>query len=358
MSKKLILALVMVVVLVGGLFAACAKPAPPAPAPVPAPVPAPAPAPAPYVWDFSLYPAQDSTTGRSDQLFIDLVHQRSGGRIKLNAFWSGSLAGSVKASEGVIAGTIPMADTKLFPAADKRVDMMYWPFLTDSWDQGADFYYPGGIIYEYLSKIAEERGIKYLGATDNDFRGISNSKRPVRTPQDAKGLSLRMPEQKLFMVFWGEVGVTSTVINFAELFTALQQKTVDGQENGPSSTYYSKLYEAQKHFTDIRWAYGTNYFMINLKLFKSLPEDLQKVLQFAGEEASSYSVEDGRRTRVLAMDLMEKAGLQVIRNITPEERAAWKAVAKKVEPSLRELVGDEAFQVAQQVRNLVATKYK
>jgi tripartite ATP-independent transporter DctP family solute receptor len=132
---------------------------------------------------------------------------------------------------------------------------------------------------EEIRGLVEKHGVKLLGYWEAGLRHITNSARPIRTPEDLKGLKIRTPQAKYHLNTLKYMGANPVAMSFGELYTAMQQKVVDGQENPVSNIYKSKFYEVQKYMSLTGHLHLTHMVMYSAKLWEKLPADLQKVVR-------------------------------------------------------------------------------
>ena len=167
------------------------------------------------------------------------------------------------------------------------------------------------------------------------FRHWTNSKRPLATPDDMKGLKIRVPGMKMYISLFKAMGADPTSMSFSEVFTALQQGTVDGQENPISVIYTTKLNEVQKFMTICNYSYDPIVLGVNKKLWDSIDKDTQDIMKKAAVEAMELNVKLTREDEAKQLDEMKKKGLQV-NVLTPEQiklfQASVTSVYKEQEP--------------------------
>ena len=187
----------------------------------------------------------------------------------------------------------------------------------------------------------EEIGLKGLPFMENGFRNITTSDVEVNTVEDAKGLKLRTMENAIHLAAWQGLGTNPTPMAFSEVFTALQQGTIDGQENGFTVTNSNNLFEVQKYLTVWNYMYECNLWIANSAKFSSLKPETQEYLLGKIEEACQYGreiVETGEED--LKKEFAEK-GME-IHELTVEELAAFQEAVKPVVEEYSALYGEEA----------------
>ncbi|MHB1420223.1 MAG: TRAP transporter substrate-binding protein, partial [Bacillota bacterium] len=173
--------------------------------------------------------------GKSITKFAELVEQKSNGRIKVQTALGGVMGSEREMTEALQLGNLQVgfiSDIGM-AAVIPEIAFVNLPYLFTDYDQVKELYY-NGWIGEEVSKLTLNKGVRILSFADNGFRGLSNSKRPIVGPDDLKGLKIRVPEFPMLLKFFEKLGAAPTPMAITELLTALQQKTVDGQDNGPT----------------------------------------------------------------------------------------------------------------------------
>lgn len=273
----------------------------------------------------SISTAQDSHQGVAIDTFAKEVEQRTHGRYKIQTFYNGALGGERESMESVQLGTQALTFTSTGPVPNfvPETKILDVPFLFRD-KAHARAVLDGPIGQEMLQKF-DSKGFKALAWGENGFRHMTNSKRDVKTPADLKGLKMRTMENPVHITAYKGFGIITTPMAFPEVFTALQQGTVDGQENPLSVIISAKFYEVQKHLTLTGHVYSPCIFLMNKDAFDKLaPADKTAFL-----EAAKVAVK-ANRDRVDQDDakgvaLLRSKGMTVIDNI--DKGAFVKALA-------------------------------
>ncbi|MBW1789259.1 MAG: TRAP transporter substrate-binding protein [Deltaproteobacteria bacterium] len=273
----------------------------------------------------------------------ELVEQYTGGQVKIAVFPAGQLGGDRELGQAMKMGTLAFSVHNPGAAAnDIRLFIGALPFLSPSYEM-ADKLILKGWIGEQASKYCLEKGWRVFAWGENDFRQLTNSKRPVKTVKDIEGLKLRVPQAPIMVAVWKALGAIPTPIAFPELYTALSQKTVDGQENGLLLTYSSRLYEVQKYFTFTNYMYSGTAFTVSDKVWKTFDQKTQEAIKKAAVEAADWAVKQNRADVGAAKAAMEKAGVEFY-DMPPEELAKLKKIAVEVSWSMiKPKVGPEVW---------------
>ena len=259
--------------------------------------------------------AQNSHHGVGIDVFAKEVEQRTNGRYKFQTFYNGALGGERESIEAVQLGTQEMTfcTSGAIPNFVPETKIVDVPFLfRDKAHARAVF---DGPIGEELAKKFEAKGFKALAWADNGVRHITNSKRDVKTPDDLKGLKLRTMENPVHIAAYKSLGIMPTPMPWPEVFTALQQGTVDGQENPLSVIISAKFDQVQKNLSLTGHVYSPCIFVMNKAVFDKLSAaDKQAFIDAAkeGTKANRARVDEDDAKGVA--DLRSK-GMNVVDNV-------------------------------------------
>jgi len=263
----------------------------------------------------SISVAQNSHQGVAIDTFAKEVDKRTGGRYKIQTFYSGSLGGERESIEAVQLGTQELAFSSTGPVPNfvPEARILDIPFLFND-KAHARAVLDGPIGQEMLVKF-EPKGFKALAWAENGFRHMTNSKRAVNAPEDLKGLKLRTMENPVHVAAYKGFGIVTTPMAFPEVFTALQQGTVDGQENPLSVIMSSKFDQVQKHLSLTGHVYSPAIFLMNKAVFDKLSAaDKQAFLDAAKEGAKANRARVDEDDAKGAAELKAK-GMQVVENV-------------------------------------------
>lgn len=269
------------------------------------------------------------------------LKEASGGRIIIEHYPASQLGAERETLEGITLGTVDCAVISSGVVANFSDDMYItsMPYLIDSYELGWKVY--DGEFGQMLGAATEEdAGWKWLGWCDNSLRMFSNSKREIRTPDDMKGLKIRTQENDLHMQIVNSLGASATPVAFSELYTALQQGTVDGQENGIALTYSMGFNEIVKYMTYLPHIYDPYIVVMSKDAWNRLPADLQALMEEYGAKYCQYEREFNQQNEKDYMAEMEAKGLQVYYP-TEEEKQLFVNATSAVEESIRAKVGDD-----------------
>jgi len=259
--------------------------------------------------------AQNSSYGVAVDTFAREVEQRTNGRYKVQNFYSAALGAERESVEGVQLGTLDLTLTSTGPLPNfvPEVAILDIPFLFRDYAH-ARAVLDGPIGQDLLQKFPA-KGMVALAWAENGFRHMTNSRRPVNTPEDLRGLKMRTMENPIHIQAYRQFGILPTPMAFTEVFTALQQGTVDGQENPLSVITSAKLDQVQKYLTLTGHVYSPAVILMNKAKWDALPAaDRQAFLEAAREavRANRARIDDDERKAVA--DLRAK-GMIVSENV-------------------------------------------
>jgi tripartite ATP-independent transporter DctP family solute receptor len=263
------------------------------------------------------------------QKFKELVEAESKGRIKVDLFANAQLGDDAKMMTSLRAGTLEMTCPSTAPIAglDRKWMVFDLPFLFPN-EEVADKVLDGPFGQKYLDSLPAH-GIIGMAFWENGFRQLTNSKVEVKSPADLKGLKIRTMENPVHLTTFKTLGANPTPMPFSEIFSALSEKTIDGQENPSTTNFLQKYYEVQKFTTLSNHFYSPFVFMYSKKLFDALPKEDQALILKAAKDAGAYQRKINRETMGEAVAGMEKAGMTVTR-LSPEQHRAFVDATKDI----------------------------
>ena len=249
----------------------------------------------------ALNKAQEWLTEHESTVSLDIqINSILGSEPEMVQNTSAGIQDMVQAADMSYTGLLPALAFSNFPGLFADYDGM-----REAWKQG-------GWCYQIADEALATVNLKLLGAGDNGFRIITNSKRPVEKIEDIAGLKIRVPENKLLLEIWGKLGAVAAPIAFGELATALQQGTVDGQELNASNFYTYRWDEFNKYMTLTNYDYSACLTCINADKFASLSEKQQQDLLDAFAYAADWHINYTEEYTNEGLEVMQADGLQVL----------------------------------------------
>lgn len=274
--------------------------------------------------------------------FKAFVESRSNGMVKVKLLGNSIMGSNKQMLEMVRGGSLDICTStgsigSMFP----KFEVIYMPYVFAS-EEIAWYVFDNSPFWaDLMAEMEKETNLHYLGLGQNGVRNFTNNIRPVKTPADLKGMKIRVMESPLYVKMIDAFDAQATPIGWNELYTSLQTKVVDGEENPVSIIAAGKLNEVQKYLTLDGHTWSEDLIVMNAQRMKSLPEQVQQLLTIAGQRAAIA----GRQAEELNTLLLKLPVLQETMEIykpTPEEIAEFKKIARPpVEEWLRERVGAE-----------------
>ena len=271
---------------------------------------------------------EDHPVGAGVKRMQEIVTAKSGGKMKIVAFWGGAAGGDLQATQALRAGTQEMVCTSSSPLVGivKELGAFDLPFLfANEKEADAVFDGPGGA---YFNKKLEEVGLINLSYWENGFRNLTNSKRAVAKAEDFVGVKVRVMQNNIFLDTFKTLGTNAVPMAFGEVFTALETKTIDGQENPLVTIESSKFNEVQKYLSVTRHAYTPFLILYSKKLWDQLSPQEQALLREAAMEGQKVQRTTIRAQSDKALASLKAKGM-LVNEIAPAEQ---KRMFEKVKP--------------------------
>lgn len=259
--------------------------------------------------------AQSSHYGVGSTAFCEEIEKGTQGRYKCQQFPSSALGGEREMIEAVQLGTLDLVNTSTGPVGNfvPEVKIVDIPFLFRDYDHARKVM-DGPIGQDILTKFPS-KGLVALGWTENGFRHMTNSKRAIVKPTDAAGLKMRTMENKVHMEGYRTFGILPTPMAFPEVFGALQQGTVDGQENPIPVILSSKFSQVQKHLSLTGHVYSPALIITSPRLMNKLSDADKKTFYEAAKKAAVAQRKKVNDDENNGIAQLEKEGMSVVKNV-------------------------------------------
>ena len=250
--------------------------------------------------------------------FAETVAAKTGGRIKVNLFFNSTLGSDQAVVSAIKGGTVELAvmNTGILASEAKELAIFDFPFLFAN-EKESDAIVDGPIGRK-MHALLEPKGIVGLSYWELGYRQITNSRRPVNKVEDIEGLKLRVIPNPINVDWVKALGANPTPLPFPELYAALEQKAVDGQENPVATINGAKLYEVQKHLVLTGHQYNPQSVIISKKFWEKLSAAEKKIIGDAVTESAKYQREQSRKLEASILDNLKKNGMQVTQLSEPE----------------------------------------
>ncbi|OLN23058.1 ABC transporter substrate-binding protein [Domibacillus antri] len=272
--------------------------------------------------------------------FQEIVEEETGGSVKVEVYPDGQLGGDRVVFEGLKMNSIQGTTMSSGPIASfvKEFEVLDFPYLFKD-EETAYKVLDGEIGANLLTKL-DSQGIVGLNYWENGFRQLTNNKHEVKSVEDVKGLKIRTLENELHIDLWKSLGANPSPMPYTELFTALEQGVVDGQENPPGNITTGNFYEVQDYVTKTDHIYNASVFMISDKFMQSLSDEEKEIVTKASEEARGYQRELNRKESEEAYAILKEKGMTVT-ELSDEAKKGFEDKAKEIYADYTDKVGKE-----------------
>ncbi len=289
---------------------------------------------------------EQSNQGRAAKVFAEAVEKASGGKMKVRAIGAAALGPDTQMQQALIGGAQEMmvGSTATLVGITKEMALWDTPFLISNTKE-ADIMLDGPIGDKIRAKL-QDKGLVGLVYWENGFRNLTNSKRAITKMEDMDGIKLRVMQNNVFLNSFQTLGANAIPMAFSELFSALETKTVDGQENPFNTILSSKFYEVQKYMTVTNHVYSPWIVLVSKKWWDQLSKDEQKVLADAAKASRDFERKDTRDEASKAMADLKAKGMQ-INELSPAESARMRDKLTKVYALIGTDVGMDLWNEAQ-----------
>ncbi|MBD1382418.1 TRAP transporter substrate-binding protein [Metabacillus arenae] len=287
---------------------------------------------------FALASPKDHPMSQGAFKFAELVKEKSGGTIQVEVFTDGVLGGDLATVDAMRAGTIDGGAIATAPLASvsKRFDIFELPFLFK--DRETAFRVLDGPVGKDVLGDLESLGLIGLDYWENGFRHMTNNKHEVKNIADIKDIKIRTQENEMHMQIWKTLGASPQSVPFTELFTALEQGVVDGQENPYTNIQFTKIYEVQKYLTNTGHVYNVNATIFSKKFWDSLSKEEKQIIKDASSEATTYQRQISGEQNDSALQALIEEGV-VVTDLTQEAREEIIETVQPIYDQAKEKVG-------------------
>ncbi|MDD5013755.1 MAG: TRAP transporter substrate-binding protein [Atribacterota bacterium] len=294
------------------------------------------------IWNDPAGGTKGNSKGESQQKFVDLVKEKTNGQVIIKPFYASILGTQPELFEQVSRGQLEVFYGQPMSNIDPRFGALNIPYLFNDYEEikkiVAD---PNSPIIKLFEQWIKDNHGQLIAVGPAEIRGFGNSKHPIKKVSDLKDLKVRIYEDPVVSTFWSGISITQ-VLSWAETYSALQTKTVDGFEN-PITSFLGSVGELIKYYTDIDWQWGPNTnIIVNEKTWDELPANLQKLVQEAGIEAMQYQGELATKYSKEAFEALKDEGIEITL-LKPEERKEWIEYARSLDEKLKKIIGESTF---------------
>jgi len=296
-------------------------------------------------------PTEDHPVGEASRFFAKTVAEKTNGRINIDTFGNGVLGSEPEMQASVQAGFIDIMVGPTPNLVGVVPEFMIYdlPFFYKDFD-AADAVMDGEVGEHLFAQLKEKTGIVGLAWWDNGFRHMTNGVREVNTVEDMKGLNIRVIPNPLFLATWSALGTNPTPLPWPELYSALENRAVDGQETPYALIHTARFYEVQKHLAKTGHVYTPFVLLASQKWFESLSDEDKAAVMEAGKESAAFQREISRKAAEdLEKDLIAKGF-----NITYPTPEALAEMSERVAPVVEQFSAEIGTELVEKARAAMA----
>lgn len=289
---------------------------------------------------------EQSNQGRAVKLFAEQVEKASGGKMKVRAIGAAALGPDTQMQQALIGGAQEMmvGSTATLVGITKEMALWDTPFLFNNAAE-ADAILDGPIGQRVMDKL-QEKGLVGLVYWENGFRNMTNNKRPIARMEDFDGIKLRVMQNNVYLDSFKRLGANAVPLPFSELFSALETKTVDGQENPYNTILSSKFFEVQKYLSVTNHVYSPWIVTVSKKWWDGLSAAEKKVLMDAARASRDFERKDTREEASRALAELKAKGMQV-NELSAAEAARMRDKLAEVNAGIAANVGQDLWKDTQ-----------
>nr|WP_245904501.1 TRAP transporter substrate-binding protein [Halomonas lactosivorans] len=292
--------------------------------------------------------AETSPLYISTEHFGEILSERTDGRIKVEVFPNSQLGDDAQMMEMLQTGSLDMTIPSTSPATTYVPELAVFdlPFLIPDRD-AAVAVLQSDVALDLLDEF-EGSGIKALAYHENGFRQLTNSEKAVASPDDIEGLTIRTMENPVQLSIWETLGASPTAMAFGEVFSAMEQGVIDGQENPFSTILTSNFHEVQDHASETRHVYTPFIIMMSERTWDTLDPSYQELVQEAAEQAAEYEIQLASEYDDWSREQLEEHGMEVTR-LDEDQIAAFQDAVQPVYDEWEDEIGAELIEEIQAI---------
>jgi len=296
---------------------------------------------APIKIRFSHVVAPNTPKGQAADMFAKLANERLKGKVEVQVFPNSQLYTDAKVLDALSTGSVEMAapSTAKFTSWVPQLQLFDLPFLF----KNSEVLYQtmDGEVGQKMFKLLGKKNMLGLAFWDNGFKQLSDNTHEIKTPSDLAGLKYRIMSSKVLEAQFKTVGANPLVMPFSEVYSALEQGVIDGQENTWSNIYSKKFYEVQKYITETNHGYLGYLVVTNAQFWSHLPADVRTELDAVLKEVTAWI-----RVNAMKINMEQKAkivasGVTTVTELTEAEKDAFRKAFKPVHDEFRDIVGSD-----------------
>lgn len=285
--------------------------------------------------------SEEHPNGDGERKMAQCAADKSGGKMKIRLFWNGTLGNELATIQQVRTGSLEMVLASPAPITGivPELGVLDLPFLFDNAIEARKIL--DGKIGDWFGAKMEPAGLINLAWMESGFRHTTSSKRPITKWEDFQGIKLRVMQSPIYIDTFKEMGANAVPMAFSEVYSALEMKAVDGQENPVNNIENMKFYEVQKYLSFTKHSYTPTLVMVSKKLWDTMSADEKKVLKDCAIEGRDVQRKANADAEAKSIEMMKGKGI-VVNDVTPTELERIRAKTKPISDSYAAKLNPEA----------------
>lgn len=298
------------------------------------------------VLSMSVTPSEQSVWMVAAETFKEEVEKNTDGRYEINIYPNEQLSNGdmAKGIEQLISGQtdLDIHSVMIMGTVEEKFNTVTMPWLfPNGYDDVDKYVFNDGEGGKKLMELVEGMGAHPLALGENGFRQLTNNKHAVKSPADMKGLKIRIPSNNMYVSLFKKMGADPVAMNWGEVFTALQQGTIDGQENPMDVVKSGKVNEVQDYLTVWNYSYDPICLSVSNKVWDSLSDEDKAIFEEAAKKGCEKEIQETRKIEQKLLKEME--GEMEVNTLTPEEIAEFQKVTDPVYEEFKDQYGEDMF---------------
>lgn len=283
--------------------------------------------------------AKNSPSGDAIDKWARLIEEGTDGELKARVFYQNQLGGQQEVFDQHIAGDVQLMLNWPMTSYDKRISVIYTPYMFTTWEDAIAAYQPGGWLNETLDSVYADNGLKFFGAWPEGFNGVATRGKHALTVADAKNIKVRVPPVFPFMETMEALGYQTAIIDWGEVFTSIQTGVVDGDAANVIFYDYEYFRDTLDYYVRTKQQFITGVLSMNLEAWEKLTPEQQDVVQKAAIEIMQDQFEQGMAADQKIVSQWTELGKTYIEPDDAQLADMMKTVREKVWPLLEKDVG-------------------
>ena len=300
----------------------------------------------PYILNMNVTTGDTSVWQVAADEFKRLVEERTDGRYQINIYPNEQLSSGdmTKGVEMLFTGVtdLDIHSVMNMTGFEEKLSVMTMPWLFSDGYDSVDEYLLNDEGGEVIKDLIRGKGAECLALGENGFRQITNNSHPITSPEDMQGLKIRIPSNNMYIELFQLLGADPTTMSFSEVFTSLQQGTIDGQENPYDTIRSAQLQEVQKYMTIWNYSYDAIAICASGPVWESLSDEDKEIFRQAAEEACALEVQESRAMDSEIIQQFKDVGME-INELTPEQIAVFQETVAPIYEDYRDVIGEDIF---------------